>query len=107
MSATYLLVITTCPDNASAKRIASALVEAKVAACVQLIPQIESFYVWDNEVCHSSEVALHIKCMAENYDEIQQIVIQLHPYEVPELIALPITQGLPNYLNWIKETSQS
>lgn len=107
MPATYLLVITTCPDNASAKRIASALVEAKVAACVQLIPQIESFYVWKNEVCHSSEVALHIKCVADNYDSIQQLVIQMHPYEVPELIAMPISHGLPNYLNWIKETSQS
>ncbi|MDO6678599.1 divalent-cation tolerance protein CutA [Shewanella sp. 4_MG-2023] len=107
MPATYLLVITTCPDNASAKRIASTLVETKAAACVQLIPQIESVYVWDDEVCHSSEVALHIKCIAKNYDAIQQIVTQQHPYEVPELIAMPITQGLPNYLKWIEETSQS
>ncbi|MCC4834836.1 divalent-cation tolerance protein CutA [Shewanella sp. 1_MG-2023] len=107
MSANYLLVITTCPDIASAKKLATALVNAKVAACVQLYPQVESVYVWESEVCHSSEVAMHIKCMADNYDAIQKIVIDLHPYEVPELIATPITHGLPNYLHWIKETSQS
>ncbi|WP_299569072.1 divalent-cation tolerance protein CutA [uncultured Shewanella sp.] len=107
MSASYLLVITTCPDIASAKKLATALVTAKVAACVQLYPQIESVYIWEGEVCHSSEVAMHIKCMADNYDVIEKIVTDLHPYEVPELIATPITQGLPNYLHWIKETSQS
>ncbi|MEZ9234208.1 divalent-cation tolerance protein CutA [Shewanella sp. 10N.286.52.A9] len=107
MSAAYLLVITTCPDITSAKKLASALVDAKLAACVQLYPQMESVYVWEDEVCHSSEVGMHIKCLASHYDAIEQLVIQQHPYEVPELIAVPIAQGLPNYLQWIKETSQS
>jgi periplasmic divalent cation tolerance protein len=122
MEADYLLIFSTCPDKATADSIAQALINAKLAACVQISQPIVSVYYWDNQVCQSQEVqlqikcrALHyqaieqlqIKCRALHYQAIEQLVIQLHPYEVPELIATPITHGLAPYLTWIKETTQS
>ena len=107
MSIHALVVITTCEDNASAQALAKHLVELGLAACVQLIPGVESFYQWQGKVCQSKEVQLQIKCLAAHYDAIEQQILKLHSYQVPEIIALPITQGLDTYLQWIKETSQS
>jgi periplasmic divalent cation tolerance protein len=107
MEADYLLIFSTCPDKATADSIAQALINAKLAACVQISQPIVSVYYWDNQVCQSQEIQLQIKCRALHYQAIEQLVIQLHPYEVPELIATPITHGLAPYLTWIKETTQS
>lgn len=107
MKADYLLIFSTCPDKATADIIAHALINAKLAACVQISQPITSVYDWDNQVCQSQEVQLQIKCLALHYQAIEQLVIQLHPYAVPELIAAPICHGLAPYLTWIKETTQS
>ena len=107
MTADFLLIFSTCPDKTTADKIARALVDAKLAACVQISPTVESVYYWDNQVCQSQEVQLQIKCRSLHYSAIEQMVIQLHPYEVPELIATPIINGLAPYLTWIKETTTS
>jgi periplasmic divalent cation tolerance protein len=107
MTSDYLLIFTTCPNKAVADTIAAALVNAKLAACVQISQAVESVYVWDNQLCQSQEVQLQIKSLAVHYQAIEQMVIQLHPYEVPELIATPITHGFAPYLTWIEETTQS
>lgn len=96
-----LLVITNCPDEESANAIALALVEAKLAACVNILPRVQSVYRWQGVVESAAEVPLLIKATAANYPEIEAAIRQRHPYELPEIIALPITQGLPAYLNWL------
>ncbi|QDE32759.1 MULTISPECIES: divalent-cation tolerance protein CutA [Shewanella] len=102
-----LLILTTCPDAETASRIAAALVEAKLAACVQIGQVVESVYRWDNNICQSYEVPMQIKCMTSDYHAIEQLVIQMHPYEVPEFIATPIIGGFGPYLQWIKDNSPS
>ncbi|MGX9460649.1 divalent-cation tolerance protein CutA [Shewanella sp. A14] len=102
-----LLILTTCPDAKTAKGIANALIDAHLAACVQIGQAVESIYCWDNNICQSQEVPMQIKCMASHYHAIEQLVIQMHPYEVPEFIATPIIGGFGPYLQWIKDNSPS
>jgi len=96
-----LLVITNCPDEESANAIALAIVEAKLAACVNILPRVQSIYRWQGVVESAAEVALLIKAYAANYPALEAAIRQRHPYELPEIIALPITHGLPAYLNWL------
>lgn len=96
-----LLVITNCPDEECANAIALALVEAKLAACVNILPRVQSIYRWQGVVESAAEVPLLIKSTAANFPALEAAIKQRHPYELPEIIALPITQGLPAYLNWL------
>lgn len=96
-----LLVITNCPDEASANAIALAVVEARLAACVNILPRVQSVYRWQGAVESTSEIPLLIKTTATNYPALEKTIAGLHPYTVPEIIALPIAQGLPAYLNWV------
>ncbi|MCE9687610.1 divalent-cation tolerance protein CutA [Shewanella sp. AS16] len=105
MQTEFLLVLTTCPDTEQANALAKALVQAGVAACVQISPGLTSVYHWQGELCESREAGLQIKCAAGRYAELERLVLELHPYQVPELIALPVSHGLPAYLDWIKETT--
>ncbi len=102
-----LLVLTNVPDLASAEKLARALIEARAAACVNVLPSCHSIYRWQGAVETADEFPLLIKTCAANYPEIEALVRALHPYAVPELIALPITHGLPAYLDWMaKETEK-
>lgn len=96
-----LLVLTNCPDEETANSIALAVVEAKVAACVNILPCVQSIYRWQGVVESATEIPLFIKSTATNYPALEKLIAGLHPYETPEIIALPITQGLPAYLNWV------
>ena len=96
-----LIVFTNCPDEACANTIALALVEAKLAACVNILPRVQSVYCWQGTVESATEIPLFIKSTAANYPALEAKIRQLHPYEVPEIIALPVTHGLPAYLNWV------
>lgn len=103
-----LLVITNCPDEDTANAIALALVEARLAACVNILPRCQSIYRWQGAVDTASEVPLLIKTTTGNYPALEAAIRERHPYEVPEIIALPIAQGLPAYLNWLAaETLQA
>ena len=86
-----------------ANAIALAVVEAKLAACVNILPRVQSIYRWQGKVESASEIALFIKSTAAAYPALEAQIRALHPYEVPEIIALDITQGLPAYLNWLAE----
>jgi periplasmic divalent cation tolerance protein len=102
-----LLVITNCPDEKSANAIALAIVEAKLAACVNILPRVQSIYRWQGTVESASEIPLLIKTTAANYPALEKAIAGLHPHAIPEIIALPIAQGLPAYLNWLRaETIQ-
>lgn len=96
-----LLVIANCPDEACANRIALAVVEAGLAACVNLLPRVQSVYRWQGAIESASEVPLLIKTTPGRYTELEAAIRELHPYDVPEIIALPIAQGLPAYLDWL------
>lgn len=102
-----LLILTNCPDEASANAIALALVEERLAACVNLLPRVQSIYRWQGAVESASEIPLLIKSTATHYPALEQRIVALHPYDLPEIVALPITDGLPAYLNWLAaETSE-
>ncbi|MDE2439584.1 MAG: divalent-cation tolerance protein CutA [Betaproteobacteria bacterium] len=96
-----LLVITNCPDEEAANAIALAVVEEKLAACVTILPRVQSIYRWQGGVESATEIPLLIKATTRNYPALEARIKALHPYDVPEIIALPIACGLPAYLNWV------
>lgn len=98
-----LLVITNCPDEESANAIALAVVEARLAACVNILPRVQSVYRWQDAIESATEIPLLIKATAANYPALEKAIQERHPYTIPEIIALPIAQGLPAYLNWVAE----
>jgi periplasmic divalent cation tolerance protein len=97
-----LLVLTTCPDEAAAERLARGLVEAGLAACVSRMPGLRSTYRWKDRVEDEPEVLLLIKTVAPRFQELEMRLKSLHPYEVPEIIALPIVRGSSDYLSWLR-----
>ena len=101
-----LLVLTTMPDETSGKQLARQLVSQKLAACVNLLPQMTSIYEWKGVNEEGTEHLLLIKSTSERYPELEMAIRSQHPYELPEIIATPITHGLPDYLNWIVEKTQ-
>ncbi|RTZ58803.1 MAG: divalent-cation tolerance protein CutA [Gammaproteobacteria bacterium] len=100
----FILVITTCPDQACADALAEALVQQKLAACVQQIPGIRSFYQWKGNIEVDNEVLLHIKARASRFEEVAASINALHPYELPEIIAIPLEAASGPYLRWLDES---
>ena len=97
----YQIVFTTCPDPAVAEQIAQTLVAEGLAACVNILPAMHSIYTWKGKMESTTEHLLLIKSQAHRYPAIQDRLRALHPYELPEIIAVPITHGLPDYLAWL------
>jgi len=98
------IIIATAANKDSAKKIARLLVEKRLAACAQMFP-IESVYLWQGEICEDSETALLIKSKTALFGEIKAAIKEAHSYEVPEIIQIPITNGLPEYLKWIGDSA--
>jgi periplasmic divalent cation tolerance protein len=96
-----LVVFSTFPDAETAARIARTLVEERLAACVNLIPMVRSIYRWEDKVCDEAETLAVIKTTAERYAALRARVTELHPYQVPEVIALALADGHPPYLAWL------
>jgi periplasmic divalent cation tolerance protein len=96
-----LLVLTNLPDRAAAERLADSLIEKRVAACVNILAPCRSVYRWKDAVQHDEEHPVLIKTTAERYPELERAVRAGHPYELPEIIAVPIERGLPAYLDWV------
>jgi len=96
-----LLAYSTCPDSASAEAIARALVDERLAACVNQLPGLRSTYRWQGQVEQAEEVLLLIKTTADRLDAMTARLRELHPYELPELIAVEVRTGLPAYLDWV------
>lgn len=97
------VLLCTCPDADVAEQIARALVGERLAACVNLVPGLRSFYRWQGEVAEDGEVLLIIKTPGDRFQAVEALVHTLHPYELPELIAVPITTGSMAYLAWLRE----
>lgn len=98
-----VVVYVTCPTLALAEGIGEALVTEKLAACVNLIPQVHSIYTWEGMVQKESETLMVIKTLAEKLGTLEERIKSLHSYSVPEFIALPILEGSKDYLDWIRE----
>jgi periplasmic divalent cation tolerance protein len=96
-----LLVLTNVPERAAAERLADMLVERQLAACVNILAPCRSVYRWKGAVQHDEEHPMLIKTTAECYPALEQALRAAHPYELPEIIALPIERGLPAYLEWV------
>ena len=96
-----VVLFSACANMAEAEKLANRLVEIRLAACVNAVPGIRSFYRWNGKVENDPEVLLVIKTARERVDEIRAEIEKLHTYELPELIALPIVDGAPNYLTWL------
>lgn len=106
MPGAALLCLSTCPDAETAARVAHALVAERLAACVNRLPGVMSTYRWEGRIHDDAEVLLVIKTTREGFDALRERLVELHPYEVPEFIALDIADGLPAYLDWLHaETS--
>ena len=102
-----LLVFTNLPDRASAERLADLLVEQRLAACVNILAPCRSVYRWKDAVQHDEEHPMLIKTSAERYAALEQALREGHPYELPEIIAVPIERGLPAYLDWVSAETKT
>jgi len=97
----HLLVLSTCPDNATAQRLATMLVEQQLAACVNVLPGLTSVYRWQGAIQRDSEVLLLAKSRADRYPQLESALVEHHPYELPEVVAVSLRQGLEGYLAWL------
>ncbi len=96
-----LLVLTNVPDEALAAKLAHVLIESGAAACVNVLAGCRSIYRWQGALETAHEVPLLIKTTAEQYSRVESLIRAHHPYDVPEVIAVPITHGLPAWLDWL------
>ena len=101
-----LIVFTTMPDLASAEELAETLVTVKLAACVNVLPIMTSFYMWKDQLERGTEHLLMIKTRSECYEALANTIKDQHPYELPEILAIPVTSGLPDYLSWIRDNTR-
>jgi periplasmic divalent cation tolerance protein len=97
-----IVILTTCPDQAVAARIARELVESGLAACVSRVGPVHSTYRWQGAIQDEPEVLLVIKTITARFAELEMRLKSLHPYEVPEIIALPVAAGSAEYLSWLQ-----
>jgi periplasmic divalent cation tolerance protein len=102
MAEETLIVLTTWPDVESARKAARTLVEEQLAACGNILPGVESIYRWQGAVETSTEVLVLFKTTLVRYAQLETRIKALHTYEVPEIIALPVADGLPAYLHWVE-----
>ena len=96
-----ILVITNLPDRASAERLSQALIEQRLAACVNILAPCTSLYRWQGKIETAEEVPLVIKTLQVHYDKVEAAIQNFHPYELPEIISVAVNGGLPAYLDWV------
>ena len=99
-----ILVLVTCATANEAEEIARNLVDKKLAACVNVLPGLTSWYWWENKLTQDQEVLLIIKSSRGVFGELEKEVLRLHSYAVPEVVAVPVVEGSVNYLNWIEQS---
>lgn len=101
-----LVVFCTCPDEEVARALARRLVEHKLAACVNILPEVRSIYRWQGAVSEDGESLMVIKTSRSAWARLENWLNRNHPYDLPELIAMPVDQGLPAYLEWVVQESE-
>ena len=98
-----LLVCTTCPSRKVARQLADKIVSERLAACAQVGSKIDSTYLWKGKKAHAQEVPLSFKTTRKRLSQLQRVLTQNHPYEVPELVVIKVQSGLPAYLKWVAQ----
>ncbi len=101
----YIIVFNTCDSAEMASSIAETLVSNKLAACVNIVNSVESVYQWQGKIAHDKEILLIIKTRQSLFTQLQNAIQEMHNYELPEIVAVPICSGEKNYLNWIESTT--
>jgi len=99
----HQIILCTCPNKKTAEDLASLLIKQKLAACINIIPGITSVYEWQGKIETSQEHLMLIKSHTNKYEAIESTIKTIHPYELPEIIAVPIERGHPDYLQWINK----
>ena len=105
MESEHIVVYVTVPSQVVGQQIATTLLEKKLIACANIVPGLLSIYTWKGEICEDDEVLLIIKTRLALFEQVEDAVKATHPYEVPEIIALPIVAGSNDYLDWIDEVT--
>ena len=100
------VVLSTCPTDA-AERLARELVRRRLAACVNVVPRVTSFYWWEGKLQEDGESLLVIKCSREGIDRLTTDLVEAHPYDVPEVVAFEVVGGNPVYLEWVRKSSEA
>ncbi|MFC4655491.1 MULTISPECIES: divalent-cation tolerance protein CutA [Rheinheimera] len=101
-----LLILCNCPTAALAEQISHQLLQRRLIACANLLPSVRSIYSWQGKIEQAEEVPLLLKIRQQDYTEVEQAILALHPYQVPEIIALPVESALTSYQNWLYEVTQ-
>ena len=101
--ADVVIILTNLPDRPAALGLARALVARRLAACVNVLAECTSVYRWKGEIENAAEVPVLIKTRAERYAEVEAAIRELHPYELPEIVAVPVERGLEEYLQWVAD----
>ena len=101
-----ILIITNFPDTKSALALSEKLVEMHLAACVNVLGECSSVYRWEGKTETATEIPLLIKTQQQHYDQVEQMIKAMHPYELPEVMIVPVSGGLPAYLQWIADATQ-
>ena len=101
MSEEYQIALCTCPDEETAEMVANHLVDEQLATCVNILPGMRSVYRWQGEVESNNEVMLVIKTMGHVFEQLEEVILRHHPYELPEIVTVPISNGEKHYLSWI------
>jgi periplasmic divalent cation tolerance protein len=101
-----VLVLCTVPSFEKGKAIARVLVESRLCACVNIVPQLTSIYVWEGKICEDSEALLLVKTSRERVEELAAELGKLHPYETPEIVAFDVDSGADSYLSWVRRATQ-
>ncbi|HWR01388.1 MAG TPA: divalent-cation tolerance protein CutA [Chlorobaculum sp.] len=104
-SSSYCMVVTTAPDRQVAENLAVGILGNRLAACVQM-GEIRSYFLWDGALQKENEVVLSIKTTGKRYAALESYIRDHHPYDVPEIIKLPVTGGLPDYLAWLDSSTE-
>lgn len=99
--ADIIVVLTHVPDQICAERIAKALIKSKLAACVNIGSRCQSVYEWENKLEVQTEIPIHIKTSRQCYTELEALILEMHPYELPDIISLNVDGGLNQYLQWV------
>jgi periplasmic divalent cation tolerance protein len=99
----YRVVLITAPDLKTARSLAQAALQARLIACANLVPKVESHYRWQGKLERSSEVLMIIKTLATRLPALERLVLKQHPYDTPEIVAFPLVQGSDRYLDWLAD----
>lgn len=106
LNSQVMTVFCTCPDTGVAERLASGIVERRLAACVNVLPAVRSIYRWGGEVHNDGEVLMMVKTTRSAYPALESWLVKNHPYDVPEVLALGIEAGTENYLEWVEHETE-